>query len=191
MLSAIGLLLIAAPASAQLYKFVDADGRMYFTDTPLHEGYKAYRPKSIRPHYPKKLKLGVKTGKFDPVIAQAGRTHRVSPALVKAVIHAESAFNPNAVSHVGALGLMQLMPGTAASLGVADPLNPWQNIEGGTRYLKKMIGRFEGDTTLALAAYNAGPTAVRRHDGIPPYRETQTYVKKVMKLYRRYHADFR
>ncbi len=128
---------------------------------------------------------------WDRVIARAGRNHGVSPGLVKAVVHAESAFDPDAVSHKGAQGLMQLMPATARQLGVDDPFDPWQNIDGGTRYLSSMIQRFKGDLSLGLAAYHAGERAVRRYSGIPPYRETRRYVKKVLSLHKRYDADFR
>jgi soluble lytic murein transglycosylase-like protein len=110
---------------------------------------------------------------------------------VKAVIHAESAFDPRAISNKGALGLMQLMPGTAQQLGVDDPFNPWQNIEAGVRYLSSLIERFDGDLSLGLAAYHAGERTVRRYSGIPPYRETRNYVRRVLTLHRRYDADFR
>jgi soluble lytic murein transglycosylase-like protein len=125
------------------------------------------------------------------VIAWAGKSHGLSPGLVKAVIHAESAFDPGAISSKGAQGLMQLMPGTARQLGVDDPFNPWQNIEAGVRYLSSLIERFDGDLSLGLAAYHAGERTVRRYSGIPPYRETRNYVRRVLTLHRRYDADFR
>ena len=124
------------------------------------------------------------------MISRAARAYRLEPALVKAVIRAESNFNPRAISHVGAQGLMQLMPATARSLGVSDPLQPMDNMLGGARYLRRMIDRYDGDLSRALAAYNAGPTAVDRYQGIPPYRETQTYVTRVLAFYDGYHRDF-
>ena len=110
------------------------------------------------------------------------RDHGLEPRLVQAVMQVESGYNPKALSGKGAMGLMQLMPDTAAELGVGDPYSPDENIRGGARYLRQQLDRF-GSRRLALAAYNAGPTAVRRHDGIPPYRETQRYVEKVLALY--------
>jgi soluble lytic murein transglycosylase-like protein len=109
---------------------------------------------------------------------------------VKAVIAAESNFDPEAISHRGAQGLMQLMPATAAALGVADPLQPTQNVQAGARYLRLMLDRY-GDLERALAAYNAGPSAVDRYGGIPPYPETRDYVQRVLAYYRHYHGDFR
>ena len=113
----------------------------------------------------------------------------LSPALLKAVVAAESGFDPRAVSRAGAQGLMQLMPETADLLGVEDPLVPEQNLRAGGSYLRALIDRY-GDLTRALAAYNAGPEAVDRYGGLPPYRETRAYVARVLTYYRSYHGDF-
>lgn len=122
-------------------------------------------------------------------IAVAAREFGVDPALVRAVIHAESAFNEAAISPAGAQGLMQLMPATARELGVNNAMSATDNIHGGVHYLAKMLRRFEGNITLATAAYNAGPGAVGRHGGIPPYAETKAYVNRVGILHERYASN--
>jgi len=123
---------------------------------------------------------------FHPIILQEANRYDVDPALVKAIIMAESGYNPRAVSKKGAKGLMQLMPSTAEDLGVEDIFNPEQNISGGIRYFKQLVNRFDGDVKLALAAYNAGSQTVRDHQGIPPYKSTHYYIEKVFKYYQKY-----
>jgi soluble lytic murein transglycosylase-like protein len=125
---------------------------------------------------------------IDALVQQNAATWQVDPALVKAVIANESGFNANATSKVGAQGLMQLMPDTATSLGVRDAYDPAQNVAGGTRYLKGLLDRFNGDEKLAVAAYNAGPNAVEKYGGVPPFAETQNYVQNVLSSYDRYRA---
>ena len=123
-------------------------------------------------------------GDLRAIAAAAARRHGLDPELVAAVVSVESGFRPEAVSPKGAQGLMQLMPGTAASLGVEDAFDPAQNLDGGARHLGQLLTLYGGDVARALAAYNAGEGAVQRHGGVPPYRETRAYVKKVLEQYR-------
>lgn len=126
---------------------------------------------------------------FDRYIMRAADAYQVDPTLIKAVIMAESSYNPRAVSDRGAKGLMQLMPVTAKSLGVAEPFDPALNIDGGVRYLRRLLDRFEGKVDLALAAYNAGSRYVRKYDGVPPFRATRLYIKKVLELQKKYQQE--
>ncbi|MDJ0790059.1 MAG: transglycosylase SLT domain-containing protein [Myxococcota bacterium] len=182
----------ASQAGAQaFYRYVDAEGRVHLSDRPQPGWSQVAGPRGTRPP-PRPIQRaafrpGART--FDPLISRAAIRYGVPPAMIKAVIHAESAFNPDARSHKGAMGLMQLMPRTAESLGVGRPYNAGENVFGGTRYLSDLFERYQS-WSHTLAAYNAGPSAVDRYGGIPPYAETRTYVRRVLSYYRRYHGDF-
>ena len=186
---AVLLIGLAAPALAgrPIYTFTDANGVVHFTNIPRGDPRYQRLPRS--PRRAPLVQVAPARYDYDPLIGQAAQAHRLPPALVKAVIAAESDFDPRAVSRAGAQGLMQLMPSTAAVLGVADPLEPTQNVHGGVSYLRSLLDRY-GDLTRALAAYNAGPEAVDHYGGVPPYRETRAYVDRVLTYYRHYHGDF-
>lgn len=128
-------------------------------------------------------KLTAEVGGIKSMIERAAHKYGVDPKLADAVAKTESNYSINAVSEAGAVGVMQLMPETAASLGVKDPYDPRENIEGGVKYIKQMLTAFDGNVSKAVAAYNAGPQAVKKYNGIPPYSETKNYVKKVLDLY--------
>jgi hypothetical protein len=173
-----------APAEAQIYALRDESGVLTLSDKPLGEGAQAYAVSGaagFRTTLPSNgAPIGVPPSRWDDVIDERAAAHNVRPDLVRAVIQVESAFNPRARSPKGAMGLMQLMPDTAADLGVSNPYDPEQNIRGGVAYLRSLLDRFDGNEVLALAAYNAGPGAVTRHGSkVPPYRETREYVEKV------------
>jgi soluble lytic murein transglycosylase-like protein len=149
---------------------------------PIEEGYTAAKIE----HGLLPVKGNKKERLFHPIIIQTAICYQVDPALVKAIIMAESGFNPRAISKKGAKGLMQLMPETAKELNVEDIFNPQQNIDGGVRYFKKLVNQFNGDLKLALAAYNAGSKTVRQYKGVPPFKATQHYIKKVFEYYQLY-----
>jgi soluble lytic murein transglycosylase-like protein len=163
-------------AAADIYVY-RRNGTLYFTDRPKRPGYKLYL---ARPSYFRGLQ-GKNNTKYDQLIAAACQRYKVEFALVKAVIKAESAFDPSALSPAGAQGLMQLMPATAELHSVRDVYTPHDNIDGGVRHLRLLLNRFRGNLTLTLAAYNAGAEAVTRYQGVPPYRETQDYVQRVLR----------
>ena len=175
-------------AGDQVYHYQSSDTAPLFTDKkrpnqkPVSVKYYGRPPayKSCRQNQKKKMEQRIKS--YMPYVRAMGDKYAIDTMLIKAVIITESCFNPEAVSPVGAQGLMQLMPATARSLGVSEPFDPYQNIEGGVSYLRNMLDQFGQDRELALAAYNAGPGAVKKYGRIPPYRETQRYVKKILKM---------
>lgn len=187
----LGVALVAIPllAGADIYKYVDKHGRVHLTDRPDHSGYRRL-VKTWKGWTEAKVSyrdVFRNRKKYEPTIAQAARTHRLPPALLHAVITAESAYDPDAVSSAGAVGLMQLMPGTAQRYGVANRRDPVANVSGGTRYLRDLLEMFDDNMVLAIAAYNAGENAVIGYGRrIPPYKETQTYVRRVLKYYNDY-----
>jgi len=171
------------PVTADIYMYRDANGVMHFTNTPSSPEYRLYiRSRKPRFYTPANI------NKYDRIIHEAARTHGVDFHLLKAIIQAESSFNPRAVSKKGARGLMQIMPQNYSSLNIKDPFDPRQNIMGGTRYFRRLYDRYEGKLALSLSAYNAGPTIVDRYKRIPPIPETERYVEKVMRFYRHYKS---
>jgi len=182
-LLAAALLAMAAPAAADIYRLIDERGVIHLSNKPMGDDWKlivrtrkAWSPDRVRP-------MPENRTRFWPLVDAAARRHGLNQALIDAVITAESGYNPDALSTAGAIGLMQLMPETARAFGVDDPTDPAQNIEGATRYLRQLMDRYL-NLELALAAYNAGETAVARFDNrIPPYPETRHYVRKVMRLF--------
>lgn len=163
---------------ADIYMYRDRNGVFHFTNAPTSPKYQLYIKEREREQFDT-----ASTSSYDHLITQASTLHGVSFSLLKAVIKAESGFNPNAVSKKGAMGLMQIMPDNFKLLNVTDPFDPWENIMAGARYLKRMLDRYKGTLRLALAAYNAGPGAVDQYNGIPPYPETQHYIEQVLKYY--------
>jgi hypothetical protein len=175
------IMMLVAVAEADIYKYEDDSGVTYYTDFPLNK--KAERIMRTSESRKEDIKRDTNSG-IDEIVNEKAKRYDLHPSLVHAVIKAESNGNPYAVSRKGAMGLMQLMPSTANDLRVRNPFDPEENIDGGVRYLRYLIDRFNGDLTLALAAYNAGPKTVEKTKDVPRIPETKEYVKKVMSLYK-------
>jgi hypothetical protein len=198
----VGLLCIPVFCSvcgAEIYKYVDRDGVVHFTNVPTQQNIRKIDSLPSLSVIPSRDKAGYlmatryrlpacfpSRSDYDPQIRLSCLRYGMDYNLIRAVINAESAFNPQAISPKGAMGLMQLMPETSKDLGVANPFDPYQNIDGGVRYLRWLLDRFNNNISHALAAYNAGPESVLKHGGIPPYDETQVYVQRVLDFYLRY-----
>jgi len=189
--------LTAGIAQADIYRYVDADGAVQYTNVPPDSRYKVYLKEQGKKPDPVAQTLASEVRYYDDKarlryarhIHEAAIFTKLEPALIHAVISAESGYNPLARSRKGAAGLMQLMPETAKRYGVKNRLDPAQNIHGGARYLRDLVRMFNNDLQLAVAAYNAGENAVVRHGNrIPPYSETMTYVPRVMNYYRKYRT---
>jgi soluble lytic murein transglycosylase-like protein len=188
---------LSPPAWGDIYAYTAADGAVSLSNVPTDDRYTvlvaaaqpavvAAAPTAVRPE--KRAGVAGKNG-YDQIVDMVSRKHGLESALVHAVISVESHYNPKALSRKGAMGLMQLMPQTAKRYGVVDAFDPRQNLNGGARYLKDLLHRFDNDVSLALAAYNAGEHAVAKYGNrIPPYRETMRYVPRVLDFYRRYQA---
>jgi hypothetical protein len=192
---------LAGASDATIYAYTDAQGRIRITDIPERDGQVIVLPRvgvenpgavstSRRTSPVRSASASVSSSRRNPeefrtYVQEAARTHRLSESLIYAVMRAESNFNPYAISHAGAQGLMQLIPSTARLVGVTNSFDARQNILGGARYLRMMLDRF-GRLDLAIAAYNAGPVAVERYSGIPPYSETINYVPRVLRFYREF-----
>jgi soluble lytic murein transglycosylase len=181
-LALVVLLGVVLPVEADIYRYIDGNGVMHFTNVPTSsiQNYKLFLKEKPQ------ITNRYSTEKYDSLISDASERHGVSFPLLKAIIKAESDFDPHAVSQKGATGLMQIMPENFKPLGIRDPFDPWENINAGARYFKQMYDRFKGKLALSLAAYNAGPTAVDRYKTIPPYEETEEYVRRVLKYYYNY-----
>lgn len=170
---------ISSPVEADIYRWVDSEGTMHFTNVPTRPQYEVY----IREAIPKGIHPSTR---YDMHIREAAQEYDVPVSLVKAIIKAESDFDPNAVSQAGAQGLMQLMPETARDLGVSNSFDPRENILGGVRYFKELLEQFHGSIPLALAAYNAGPNRIGPLREVPRIEETERFVRKVMEYFYNY-----
>lgn len=187
------LLLIASPSVGGIYRYIDDRGVIHFTNCPRDPNFKLYIPESKEDlneegngDRPPSIPLSKDSNQFDHLIYEFSRKYGVDFALIKAIIRAESGFNPMAVSRKGARGLMQLMPETALRMNVNNIFDPRENIEGGVRYFKYLLSLFNNDLRLSLAAYNAGENIVSELRAIPPYQETIDYIRKVWRYYQLY-----
>ena len=184
----LSFLLWPVASGADIYRYVDADGVIHYSNTQPDEKFTLYLregPKTV----PRATASSLPTASWmTGYVDRVSRANDLPPALVHAIIKAESNGQRKAVSPKGAKGVMQLMPFTSKRMRVIDPFDPIENIEGGIRYIKELLVSFEGDLTNTVAAYNAGPAAVRKYGGVPPYQETRLYVRRVMDLYREYSA---
>ncbi|MBI9085821.1 MAG: transglycosylase SLT domain-containing protein [Desulfobacterales bacterium] len=178
LISAVVALTGATTVHADIYRYVDSQGVLHFTNLPTDGKYRLYMREK-----PKHDFNAGPAARFDKLIQRAAEAHGVEISLLKAIIKAESDFDPKAVSKRGAMGLMQIMPENLEGFRVANPFDPRENVMAGTRYFKTLFDRFDGRLPLALAAYNAGPTTVDRYRSIPPFPETRRYVEKVMRFY--------
>ena len=193
LISLVMLFLLApagSPRAGDIYRFEDDEGVVHFTDTPTDRRFKIFMrdiKKDLRLRTT--FRLMGNPAEYESLINRYALQYGVDTSLVKAVIHAESGYNPNAVSRKGAQGLMQLMPKTAEHLKVADSFDPAQNIRGGVKYLRFLLDTCKGDETMALAAYNAGLSRVAQYNGVPPYAETRNYVDKVLSYKNNYKGN--
>ncbi|MBI4793457.1 MAG: lytic transglycosylase domain-containing protein [Deltaproteobacteria bacterium] len=182
-------LFFPVPAGATMYTFVDGNGVVHFSNVPNDPRYVRMEEVKGRPQVRVRAGKYIDLRDYEGYIRSVGSRYNVDPLLIQAVIKAESNFDCLASSGKGAQGLMQLMPGTARDMRVADPFDPHDNINGGTRYLRKMLNIFDEDLHLALAAYNAGPEVVKNIGGVPDIPETVEYINRVLRHYRRYQTS--
>lgn len=191
-----GILFIPTISRADVYRAVDEYGQVIFTDKPLNDSYikliktwKGWQPQN--PYSERYQNMKRNRAKYLSIIRAAAKRYQLPEPLIHAVITAESAYDTEAVSRAGAVGLMQLMLATAERYGVKNRRNPYQNVNGGVQYLRDLLALFNNDLKLAIAAYNAGENAVKKYNNkIPPYKETQHYVKKVLAYYKDYKTQF-
>ena len=175
-----------------IYKSQSGEGFVFSDQKPQHGSFEILKYSCFACNPDSKINwhtISLNNAAYSTEVKRIAMKYEVDPALVRAVIHAESAFNVKALSNKGAQGLMQLMPGTAKDLGVRNAFDANQNIEGGVKYLAGLLKQFDGDIKLAIAAYNAGPNAVKKYNGIPPYAETKVYVERVGILHQRYRRE--
>jgi soluble lytic murein transglycosylase-like protein len=181
------LFFLPLPSSAGIYRYEDENGVIHFTNCPRDAKFKLYIRESKEDVENESRFFSARdSNEYDSLISEFSKKYQVDFALIKAIIRAESGFNPRAVSRKGAKGLMQLMPETASRVNVSNIFSPRENIEGGVRYFKYLLSLFDNDLRLSLAAYNAGENIVAQVRSIPPYRETVDYVRKVLSFYQSY-----